>query len=235
MRVAVLQFPGSNCDDDCMQAFGRVLGCEASLVWHGETSLPAGTDLVVLPGGFSYGDYLRCGAIAAHSPVMSATKRFAERGGTVFGICNGFQVLTEARLLPGALLRNAGLAFVCKDVALRVESQHSDLTARVAPGSQLVMPIAHMEGNYFADAATLDAMEARGQIVLRYVDRATGEPAQTANPNGACRNIAGVANERGNVIGMMPHPERAVEDVLGGTDGLALLAALVAQVSARAA
>jgi len=235
MRVAVLQFPGSNCDDDCLQAFGRVLGCEASLVWHGASELPIGTDLVVLPGGFSYGDYLRCGAIAAHSPVMAATKRFAERGGNVFGICNGFQVLTEARMLPGALLRNAGLAFVCKNVTLRVESQRSSLTARIAVGSQYVMPIAHMEGNYFADEATLDAMEARGQIVLRYVDGATGQAVAGANPNGACRNIAGVANERGNVVGMMPHPERVMEGLLGGEDGKALLEGLVAQVAAAAA
>lgn len=233
MRVAVLQFPGSNCDDDCVQAFGRVLGCDTSLVWHGASELPPSTDLVVLPGGFSYGDYLRCGAIAAHSPIMAATRRFAEQGGGVFGICNGFQVLTESRLLPGALLRNAGLAFVCKNVTLRVESQRSDLTARIPVGSCHVMPIAHMEGNYYADEATLDALEARGQIVLRYVEHGSGKATEAANPNGACRNIAGVANERGNVIGMMPHPERALEGVLGGTDGLALLAGLVAQISAR--
>ena len=232
MRVAVLQFPGSNCDQDVVRAFGDVLGCPTGLVWHGDADLPADTDLVVLPGGFSYGDYLRCGAIAAHAPIMAATRRFAEQGGTVLGICNGFQILTEARLLPGALLRNRGLQFVCKDVTLRVESQRSALTANLALGSTFRMPVAHMEGNYFVDPETLAAMEAGGQIVLRYADPTTGQPGDAANPNGAVRHIAGICNAAGNVTGLMPHPERAVEPLLGNEDGRAMLAGLVAAVTA---
>ncbi len=226
MRVSVLQFPGSNCDHDCTYAFGSVLGCNTSLVWHGESQLPEDTTLVMVPGGFSYGDYLRCGAIAAHSPVMAAVKRFAEQGGAVVGICNGFQILTESRLLPGALLRNQNLSFVCKNVTLRVDSHKSPLTAKLPLRSTYTMPIAHMEGNFIADTATLDEMERNGQLVLRYVD-AHGEATQHANPNGAARNIAGVSNARGNVIGLMPHPERAIESLLGGTDGKTMLSGLI--------
>ena len=233
MRVAVLQFPGSNCDRDVVRAFGVTLGLDAGLWWHQDVELPAGTDLVVLPGGFSYGDYLRCGAIAAHAPAMAAVRRFAATGGTVLGICNGFQILCEARLLPGALLRNVGLDFVCKDVSVRVESPRSRLTARMPVGSHWTMPVAHMEGNFRADAAELATLEARGQIVLRYVDAATGVPGAGANPNGALSDAAAVCNETGNVIGMMPHPERATEVSLGGTDGRVLLAALVESVRER--
>ena len=226
MRVSVLQFPGSNCDHDCTYAFGSVLGCDTSLVWHGETQLPEDTSLVIVPGGFSYGDYLRCGAIAAHAPIMAAAKRFAEQGGAIVGICNGFQILTESRLLPGALLRNENLSFVCKNVTLRVDSHKSPLTAKLPMHSTYTMPIAHMEGNFTADAATLDQLERQGQVVLRYVDR-HGEATNHANPNGAARNIAGVANARGNVIGLMPHPERAIEALLGGTDGRTMLRGLI--------
>ena len=229
MRVSVLQFPGSNCDHDCTYAFGSVLGCQTSLVWHGETELPADTGLVIVPGGFSYGDYLRCGAIAAHSPIMAAAKRFADNGGAIVGICNGFQILTESRLLPGALLRNQNLSFVCKNVTLRVDSQKSPLTARLPVGSLYTMPIAHMEGNFTASEMTLADLEANGQIVLRYVDE-HGEATHHANPNGAARNIAGVANRAGNVIGLMPHPERAIEALLGGTDGKSMLTGLIAYV-----
>jgi len=230
MHVTVLQFPGSNCDQDVVHAFGQVLGCQTALCWHAEAELPAATDLVVLPGGFSYGDYLRCGAIAAHAPVLAATKRFAERGGVVLGVCNGFQILTEARLLPGALLRNRDQQFVCRDVTLRIESQRSALTARTPLGTCLTMPVAHMDGNYFADDATLDALEAAGQVVLRYVE---GPRWTVASPNGAARAIAGICNAQGNVIGLMPHPERAVEGLLGSEDGRTLLAGLVAEVIAR--
>ncbi len=231
MRVSVLQFPGSNCDHDCTYAFGSVLGCDTSLVWHGETQLPEDTSLVIVPGGFSYGDYLRCGAIAAHAPIMAAAKRFAEQGGAIVGICNGFQILTESRLLPGALLRNENLSFVCKNVTLRVDSHKSPLTAQLPMHSTYTMPIAHMEGNFTADVATLDELERQGQVVLRYVDR-HGEATHHANPNGAARNIAGVANARGNVIGLMPHPERAIEALLGGTDGRTMLRGLIEFVRA---
>ena len=229
MRVSVLQFPGSNCDHDVLYAFGTVLGCNTSLVWHGDTQLPEDTSLVIVPGGFSYGDYLRCGAIAAHSPIMAATKKFAEQGGAIVGICNGFQILTESRLLPGALLRNENLSFVCKNVTLRVDSHKSPLTAKLPLKSTYTMPIAHMEGNFTADEATLDHIEKNGQIVLRYVD-AHGEATRHANPNGAARNIAGVSNEKGNVIGLMPHPERAIEALLGGKDGRTMLTGLMQYV-----
>lgn len=230
MRVSVLQFPGSNCDHDCVHAFGAILGCDTRLVWHGAAELPDDTGLVIVPGGFSYGDYLRCGAIAAHAPIMAATRRFADAGGAIVGICNGFQILTEARLLPGALLRNENLAFVCKNVTLRVDSPRSPLTARLPLGSTWTLPVAHMEGNFTASAETLDALEANGQVVLRYVD-AEGATTPAANPNGAARHIAGVSNAAGNVIGLMPHPERAMEALLGGTGGRTMLEGLVRWVS----
>ena len=229
MHVSVLQFPGSNCDHDVTHAFGSVLGCATSLVWHADTDLPAGTSLIIVPGGFSYGDYLRCGAIAAHAPIMAAVRRFADAGGAVVGICNGFQILTESRLLPGALMRNQNLSFVCKNVTLRVDSQKSPLTSHLRVGSLYAMPIAHMEGNFTASDAVLDDLDANGQIVLRYVD-AHGEATHHANPNGTMRNIAGISNRAGNVIGLMPHPERAVETLLGGTDGRTMLEGLIRHV-----
>ncbi|MSP92936.1 MAG: phosphoribosylformylglycinamidine synthase subunit PurQ [Myxococcales bacterium] len=231
MRVAVLQFPGSNCDRDVVRAFGVTLGLDTALWWHEDPELPDGTDLVVLPGGFSYGDYLRCGAIAAHAAAMGAVRRFAASGGTVLGICNGFQILCEARLLPGALVRNVGLDFVCKDVTVRVDGHCNRLTARLPYGSRWTMPVAHMEGNFRVDADELATLEARGQIVLRYVDPAAGERGNGANPNGALSDAAAVCNEAGNVIGMMPHPERATTASLGSEDGRALLAGLVESVT----
>lgn len=227
MRVAILQFPGSNCDHDVARAFGPLLGHDVQWAWHADADLPPGTELAVLPGGFSYGDYLRCGAIAAHAPIMAAVRRLAEQGGAVLGVCNGFQILTEARLLPGVLLRNTGLQFLCKDVTLRVESQKSRLTSKLSLHSRLVMPIAHMDGNYFADTATLDALEANDQVVLRYVDGVTGETTASANPNGSARHIAGICNAAGNVVGLMPHPERAVEALLGRQDGRRMLQGLI--------
>jgi phosphoribosylformylglycinamidine synthase len=232
MRVAVVQFPGSNCDRDCLRAFGGVLGHAAELVWHADATLPDDTRLVILPGGFSYGDYLRCGAIAALAPIMADVKRFAAAGGTVVGICNGFQILCEARMLPGVLLRNAGLDFVCKDVAVRIDSQQSRLTERVHLGRVLRLPIAHMEGNFTVDAETMALLEANGQIVLRYVDPATGQRIGSgANPNGAMADAAGVCNAAGNVVGLMPHPERAADATLGNEDGKVLLQALVEAVA----
>lgn len=224
MRAAVLQFPGSNCDRDMVHAL-QLLGWQADLHWHADPTLASDVALVVLPGGFSYGDYLRCGAIAAQAPAMAAVKRFADAGGAVLGICNGFQILCESKLLPGVLLRNRGLSFLCHEVTLEVASQRGILTRKAAVGSQFRMPIAHMEGNYTADAATLDALEANGQVVLRYAGGA---------PNGASRDIAGICNARGNVVGLMPHPERSVEELLGQTDGRDLLGGMLAAIMAQA-
>jgi len=208
-----------------------VLHQTAELVWHGESSL-SGYDVVVLPGGFSYGDYLRAGAIARFSPIMSAVTRFATEGGLVMGICNGFQILTEAGLLPGALMRNRSLEFRCQWVHLRVESRKTPFIRNYQPGQVLCMPIAHGEGNYYVDPETLTQLEANEQIVLRYCD-ASGNVTEAANPNGSLRNIAGICNERGNVFGLMPHPERCSEALLGGTDGLGIWeAAVAAAVSA---
>ncbi len=203
-----------------------VLGCEAGLVWHKSSELPAATAAVLLPGGFSYGDYLRAGAMAAYSPIMAAVKRFAEAGGPVLGVCNGFQVLCEAGLLPGALVRNHHLHFVCDFVHLRVERSAAPFTSRTREGSVLRIPIKHGEGAYTAPEATLDALEREGRVVLRYCD-AEGRAGDDVNPNGSLRNIAGLCSERGNVLGMMPHPEHAVESAIGGSDGLAILGSLV--------
>jgi phosphoribosylformylglycinamidine synthase I len=212
-RVGVVLFPGTNCEHDVVEALSG-LGAEASLVWHGATSL-GDVDAVVLPGGFAHGDYLRPGAIARFSPVMAAVSGFAAAGGPVVGICNGFQILTEAHLLPGALQKNAGLRFLCAPTELEVASDTSVLTAGVAVGTRLSIPINHFEGNYLCDPATLDELRAEGRIVLRYVD----------NPNGSVDDIAGIANAAGNVVGLMPHPERASDPLLGSTDGRILLAA----------
>ena len=211
-RAAVITFPGSNCDRDLAVALERVSGTPALRVWHGEAALPDRLDFIALPGGFSYGDYLRSGAMAAVSPIMRSVVEAAGRGVPVLGVCNGFQVLTEARLLPGALLRNAGQNFVCKDVRLRVATSQSLFTARYEAGQEIAIPVAHHDGNYFADEATLDRLEGDGRVAFRYV---TG-------CNGSQRDIAGVLNEAGNVLGMMPHPERAVDAAHGGTDGLKL-------------
>jgi phosphoribosylformylglycinamidine synthase subunit PurQ / glutaminase len=211
-RAAVITFPGSNCDRDMAVALETVSGAPALRVWHGDGTLPDRLDLIALPGGFSYGDYLRCGAMSAVSPIMRAVADAAARGVPVLGVCNGFQILTEARLLPGALLRNAGQTFVCRDVRLRVENSQSLFTARYAAGQEITIPVAHHDGNYFADEETLDRLEGEGRVAFRYV---TG-------CNGSQRDIAGVLNQAGNVLGMMPHPERAIDAAHGGTDGLAL-------------
>ena len=230
MRVAVPTFPGSNCDHDAMHAAGAVMGWEARAVWHQEDRLPEGTDLVIVPGGFSYGDYLRCGAIAALSPIMADIKRFAEAGGLVVGICNGFQILCEAHLLPGALLRNESLRFIHKDVHLSVERADLPFTRAMAVGQLLRVPIAHAEGNYTLDEAGLAALEARKGVVFRYCSP-EGDTHQDFTPNGASNGIAGIVNERGNVLGMMPHPERVVEEAQGGLDGLWLFRSIGGMLS----
>ena len=229
MKAAVIVFPGSNRDRDVARALAGATGHDPIMVWHRDGELPD-VDLIVLPGGFSYGDYLRCGAIAAHSPVLREVKARAQAGVPVLGICNGFQILTEAGLLPGALLRNAGLKFVCRNVALRVETGQSLFAAGYEAGRVLSIPVAHHDGNYFADAATLDRLEERGQIAFRYCD-AEGEPSAAANPNGSARNIAGVYNEAKTVLGLMPHPENAVEPLHGSTDGRPFFAGLAQALS----
>ena len=223
---SVLQFPGSNDDRDLRFAMKAVLGADARLVWHKEAALPADTAAVLVPGGFSYGDYLRCGAMARFSPIMAAVRRFADAGGPVLGVCNGFQILCEAGLLPGALVRNHHLHFVCDFVSVRVEHARAPFTSRAAPGRVLRLPIKHGEGAYHAAPELLADLEEKGQILLRYVD-AAGEPTAAANPNGSLASIAGVTNARGNVMGLMPHPEHAVEPGVGGEDGAVLLGSLV--------
>ena len=222
MKPAVIVFPGSNCDRDIATALEDVTGTAPQMVWHGETSLPDGTGLVALPGGFSYGDYLRCGAIAARSPVVRAVVEAAERGVPVLGICNGFQVLTEAGLLPGALMRNEGLDFVCRDVELTVANAQSAFTSRYGQGETITVPVAHHDGNFFADAETLDRLEGEGRVAFRYAGQV----------NGSARKIAGVLNAAGNVLGMMPHPERRIEAAHGGTDGRRLFEGLLETVGA---
>lgn len=228
MNVAVVTFPGSNCDYDLYKAAQQV-GAEASFVWHRERGLD-GYDAVLLPGGFSYGDYLRAGAIARMSPIMEDVVDFAKKGGPVLGICNGFQILCEAGLLPGALMHNASLKFASHDVFLRVERTDTLFTSDYRDGQILRIPIAHGEGNYEADEDTLSALEDSGRIVFRYVNR-DGETTDDANPNGSWHNIAGITNEAGNVLGMMPHPERAMEPLLGSTDGLGLFTSMAASLS----
>jgi len=229
MKAAVIVFPGSNCDRDVQVALRQSTGTEPTMVWHKETSFEA-VDLIVLPGGFSYGDYLRSGAMAANSPVMREVVLRAEDGVPVLGICNGFQVLTETGLLPGVLMRNAELKFICKDVHVRVETGQSLFTARYESGQTLRIPIAHHDGNYFADDATLDRMEEMGQIALRYCDP-KGAAIDSANPNGSARNIAGIFNESKTVLGLMPHPERLADPALGGTDGRGIFDGLVEALS----
>ena len=216
-RAAVITFPGSNCDRDMADALAKVSGEAPARVWHGDADLPAELDFIALPGGFSYGDYLRSGAMAARSPIMRAVIAAAARGVPVLGVCHGFQVLTEAGLLPGALMRNAGIRFVCREVLLTVENSQSLFTSAYAAGQQVRIPVAHHDGNYFADDATLDRLEGEGRVAFRYA-----EPV-----NGSARDIAGVLNDAGNVLGMMPHPERAIEADHGGSDGRALFESAV--------
>jgi phosphoribosylformylglycinamidine synthase len=226
MRWAVIQFPGSNCDQDAVHALRNVFGQEVDLIWHKETSL-RGADAVVVPGGFSYGDYLRCGAIARFSPIMPAVKRAAAEGKTVLGICNGFQILCEAGLLPGVLIRNAGLHFRCEFRPVRVEQTKSRFTSAYAPGQVLRLPIAHGEGNYVADEAVLDELFANRQVLFTYSDAAGGQ-SNDSNPNGSSRDIAGIMNRDGNVLGLMPHPERASEKNLGSDDGRGIFESILA-------
>ena len=218
MKSAVIVFPGSNCDRDCAVAIERSTGGKPQMVWHAETQLPQGLDLIVLPGGFSYGDYLRCGAMAAQSPVMAEVKKAADRGVAVAGICNGFQVLCEAHMLPGALLRNAALKYICKPVALEVTNGQTRFTAGYQGRREVKMTVGNGEGNYFADEATLKRIEGEGQVVFRYRE----------NPNGSVRDIAGIVNAKGNVLGMMPHPDRAFEPELGSMDGAVLFQSVLA-------
>ncbi len=226
LKFGVVVFPGSNCDHDAYYATKKVLGQDAVFLWHKEAELK-GVDVVVLPGGFSYGDYLRCGAIARFSPVMKEVVRFAKRGGTVIGICNGFQILLEAGLLPGVLLRNSSLRFVCKYVHCRVENADTRFTNQCSTGDVLAIPVAHGDGNYFTDPETLRRLDENGQIVLRYCT-ADGRITAEANPNGSMNNIAGIINEEGNVLGMMPHPERASDPLLRHTDGQKIFQSIVA-------
>jgi phosphoribosylformylglycinamidine synthase I len=222
MKSAVIVFPGSNCDRDAAVALEQLAGKKPAMVWHGDSELPD-VDLVVLPGGFAYGDYLRCGAMAGQSRIMRDIKEKAGKGLAVLGICNGFQVLTETGLLPGALMRNADLKFVCRPVGLDVEETQSSFTRKYNKGQRVTFPVANGEGNYFADDATLDRLEAEGRVVFRY--------AEGDNPNGSARNIAGILGEKRNVMGLMPHPERVCDPALGGTDGIALFESLIEALS----
>jgi phosphoribosylformylglycinamidine synthase len=225
MNIGVVVFPGSNCDQDCQHIFKDVLGQNVEMIWHKETSL-AGLDAIVLPGGFSYGDYLRTGAIARFSPVMKAVTQFAAEGGLVLGICNGFQILLEAGLLPGAMLRNQSLHFICRDIYVRVENAATPFTSACKPGQVLKIPIAHADGNYYTDPVMLAGLQANAQVMFRYCDQ-DGKVMPEANPNGSLDNIAGIRNAAGNVLGMMPHPERCAESMLGNEDGRLILASMV--------
>ena len=231
VRFGIVVFPGSNCDHDAYHVCRKVLGQEAVFLWHKDPDLKD-VDVVILPGGFSYGDYLRCGAIARFSPVTREMVRFAEGGGPVLGICNGFQILVEAGLLPGVLLRNASLRFACKNVRIRVENPFTPFTSACAAGDVLTIPIAHGEGNYFADEDAIRRIEENGQVAFRYCSPG-GEITADSNPNGSLGNIAGIINERGNVLGMMPHPERAADPLLGFTDGQKVFASIIEHVLSR--
>jgi phosphoribosylformylglycinamidine synthase len=226
MKFGIVLLPGSNCDHDAEHVVRNVVGAEAEILWHKDTDL-RGADCVIIPGGFAYGDYLRAGALAKFAPIMEPIKRHAAAGGLVFGICNGFQVLTEVGLLPGALMRNQHLRFLGRDVLLRVEETDTPFSGELAKGEILRTPIAHGEGNYFADEATLDELERNRQVIFRYCD-AEGRLTSEANPNGSARNIAGICNRERNVLGMMPHPERCSEPLLGGADGVGVFRSLIA-------
>ena len=233
MKASIIVFPGSNREHDMARALRLVSGREPTMAWYADTALPAGTDLVVLPGGFSYGDYLRCGAIAAHAPIMEAVRDHARKGGLVLGVCNGFQILCEAGLLPGVLQRNARLKFICRDVYLRVERSDTPFTRGYNAGQVIRVPVAHGEGNYSANPATIARLEAEGRVLLRYADP-DGRPDPAWNSNGATNSIAGVLSDKHNVLGLMPHPENHVETTLGCTDGRGLFAGLVAHFAQAA-
>jgi phosphoribosylformylglycinamidine synthase len=236
MKFGVVQFPGSNCDDDAFHAVGSILHEPVEFIWHQSEDLK-GSDAIILPGGFAFGDYLRTGAIARFSPVMKSVEKFARSGGLVLGICNGFQILLEAGLLPGAMMRNQGLRFLCRQVHVRVESTNTPFTNAARKGQVLQIPVAHMEGNYFCDAATLAEIERNDRVIFRYVtpEGADAESDREANPNGSLHAIAGICNRERNVLGLMPHPERAVESPLGSADGLVLFQSVVASLAQRAA
>lgn len=225
MKFGVVLFPGSNCDQDAYYAISKNLGCETTMLWHKDTSIPSDIEAIILPGGFSYGDYLRCGAIARFSPIMQEVAAFAKKGRYVMGICNGFQILTDSGMLPGALLPNMSMKFVCKDVYLKVENNSTRFTSQFAQNDIIRVPIAHGEGNYFVDTDTLHSLEDSNQIVFRYCDM-FGEITADANPNGSINNIAGIINKNRNILGMMPHPERCCDNVLGNDDGLAVFESL---------
>jgi len=227
-KFGVVVFPGSNCEQDCHYA-SRFVGAQVSYVWHQETDVTK-YDAIILPGGFSYGDYLRTGAVAKFSPVMNAIADYADKGGMVIGICNGFQILLEAGLLPGAMLRNRDLKFICRYVHLVIENSQTHFTNKALGGEVIRLPIAHNEGNYYADAETLATMNENGQVILRYCD-ASGDPSPDANPNGSLENIAGITNKQGNVFGLMPHPERAIEAVLGSEDGQLIFRSMISAAS----
>jgi phosphoribosylformylglycinamidine synthase subunit PurQ / glutaminase len=231
VKFGIVVFPGSNCDEDCHHVAKDLLGCEAEYIWHHDRDLK-GADAVILPGGFAYGDYLRAGALARFSPVMESVAAFAKKGGPVLGICNGFQVLLEAGLLPGAMQINRGLRYVCRDVHMRVENDETPFTSLYAEDEIVTMPIGHMEGNYTAPPAVLDALEQDGRVVFRYCD-ADGRVVDAANPNGAARGIAGIRNREGNVVGLMPHPDRCAERVLGNDAGIRMFESAVAVLAAR--
>lgn len=231
MKFGVVVFPGSNCDADCYNVVKDVLGQEVEYIWHQNDQLH-GFDCIIIPGGFSYGDYLRCGAIAHLAPAMEQVKEFANQGGLVIGICNGFQILTESGLLPGALLRNTSLKFICQDTYLRVENDQTPFTNEAQKGDVIKVPIAHGEGNYYCDEKTLAELEANNQIIFRYCDE-EGETTANANPNGSISNIAGIINKEGNVLGMMPHPERCSEDILGGNQGKMIFDSIVKYLERR--
>ena len=231
MRFGIVVFPGSNCDHDCYYALKECFHQPVDFVWHKETSLSS-YDAVIIPGGFSYGDYLRTGAIAKYSPIMKAVTRFAEAGGWVLGICNGFQILLESGLLPGAMMRNRSLKFVCRDVFVRVENTEGPFVSRARPGQVFRIPVAHADGNYYAEPETIRSLEAGGQIVFSYCDSG-GRLSDEANPNGSVKNIAGICNANRNVLGMMPHPERCVDPVLGNSDGRLVFESLISSLEAQ--
>jgi len=230
MKFGVIIFPGSNCDHDALYATSANLGAESVAIWHKETSIPEDVDCIILPGGFSYGDYLRCGSIASFSPIMSEVINFANSGGIVIGICNGFQVLTESGLLPGTLLRNENLNFICKDVFLKVENNDTVFTNELDNNEVLRIPVAHGEGNYYASNEVLEELENNNQIIFRYAN-AEGEVCNECNPNGSLNNIAGISNKEGNVLGMMPHPERYSDEILGCNDGLSIFKSILNRVT----
>jgi phosphoribosylformylglycinamidine synthase subunit PurQ / glutaminase len=231
MKFGIVVFPGSNCDEDCRHVAQDLLGCEADFIWHHDKDLKS-ADVVILPGGFAYGDYLRAGALARFSPVMESVAKFAADGGPVLGICNGFQVLLEAGLLPGAMQINRGLRYVCRDVHMKVENDATPFTSLYEKGSVVKMPVGHMEGNYTAPPDGLNALEREGRVVFRYCD-AEGSVTDESNPNGAARNIAGVCNREGNVVGLMPHPDRCSERLLGNDQGIKMFQSAVAALAAR--